>query len=84
MSQIYTDEANRAILQQLLPEAIISGYMGYDEEELKTLLGWADVICIGCGLGKKSFGGKTRNENVRACGSSLRDRCGWNQFTGMS
>lgn len=56
--QIYTDEANRAILQQLLPEAIISGYMGYDEEELKTLLGWTDVICIGCGLGKSHLAEK--------------------------
>ena len=50
--QIYTDETNRAILQQLLPEAIISCYMEYEEDGLKDALEWADVVCIGCGLGK--------------------------------
>lgn len=49
--QIYTHEDNRMILQQLLPEAIISCYADYDEERLKELLDWADVVCIGCGLG---------------------------------
>lgn len=50
--QIYTAEENRVILQQLLPEAIISTYQKYDEEQLKQLLDWADVIGIGSGLGK--------------------------------
>ena len=49
--QIYTAQENRAILQQLLPEAIISCYQEYDEEKLTQLLDWADVVCIGCGLG---------------------------------
>ena len=50
--QIYTHEDNRAVLQQLLPEAIISCYRDYNEEQLKKLTGWADVVCIGCGLGR--------------------------------
>ena len=50
--QIYTAEENRTVLQQLLPEAIISCYHEYDQEKLSALLDWADVVCIGCGLGK--------------------------------
>ena len=50
--QIYTEESNRTILQQQLPEAIVSTYAEYEEETLKSLLDWADVLCIGCGLGK--------------------------------
>lgn len=53
--QIYTEESNRTILQQLLPEAIISVYERYEEEQLKRLLMWADVVCIGCGLGQNSI-----------------------------
>ncbi len=49
--QIYTVEENRVILQQLLPEAIITTYHVYEENQLHSLLDWADVICIGCGLG---------------------------------
>lgn len=50
--QVYTSEDNRQILQQLLPEAIISCYEGYEENRLDDLLEWADVVCIGCGLGQ--------------------------------
>lgn len=50
--QIYTTEDNRVILQQLLPEAIVKTYGKYDELELRELLSWADVVGIGCGLGK--------------------------------
>lgn len=49
--QIYTHEDNRVVLQQLLPEAVISCYSVYEESRLKELIEWADVICIGCGLG---------------------------------
>ena len=52
--RIYTEESNRAILQELLPEAVMTTY-SLDEtesfEELPDLLEWADVLCIGCGLG---------------------------------
>ena len=56
--QIYTEESNRTILQQLLPEAIVSTYTEYEEEKLQSLLKWADVICIGCGLGKSRTAGQ--------------------------
>lgn len=50
--RIYTPESNRMILQQLLPEAVVTTYQEYDEAELCSLLDWADVVCIGCGLGQ--------------------------------
>lgn len=50
--QIYTSEDNRAVIQQLIPEAIVSCYSSYDREQLTGLLKWADVVCIGCGLGR--------------------------------
>lgn len=50
--QIYTAEDNRTILQQLLPEAVITTYQEFEEEKLCELLQWADVVGIGCGLGK--------------------------------
>ena len=53
--QIYTAEENRVILQQLLPEAIITTYTEYDEKQLDRLLSWADVVGIGSGLGKSDI-----------------------------
>lgn len=50
--QIYTHEENRVILQPLLPEAIITTYDTFDSEQLEKLIQWADLIGIGCGLGK--------------------------------
>lgn len=52
--QIYTEESNRMILQQLLPDAIITTYDENDENafyRLPELLKWSSVVCIGCGLG---------------------------------
>lgn len=49
--RIYTPESNREIIQQRLPEAVLTCYESYDEEQLDSLLKWADVVCIGCGLG---------------------------------
>lgn len=48
--QIYTHEENRVILQQLLPEAIITTYERYDAEQLQKQLDGADVVAVGCGL----------------------------------
>lgn len=50
--QIYTSEDNRVILQQLLPEAIVTTYQEYNEKELDALIEWADMVGIGSGLGK--------------------------------
>lgn len=49
--RIYTAEENRMILQQLLPEAIITTYEEYNEREVLDLITWADTVCIGSGLG---------------------------------
>lgn len=49
--QIYSSEDNRAVLQTLLPEAIVRCYDFFDERELLQLLKWADVVSIGSGLG---------------------------------
>lgn len=50
--RIYTSEDNRGILQQLIPEAIITAYKEYEEESLISTLDWADVVCMGSGLGR--------------------------------
>lgn len=65
--QIYTPEENRAVLQTLLPEAIITAYDFYDEREILSLLRWADVVSIGSGLGTSDKSRrilKTTLENV--------------------
>ena len=49
--RVYTSSDNREILQTLLPEAIITTYEEYNNEELLSLLTWADGVCIGSGLG---------------------------------
>ncbi|WP_461816061.1 NAD(P)H-hydrate dehydratase [Faecalimonas sp.] len=56
--QIYTHEDNRMILQQLLPEAIVSTYETFDKKELKSLIDWSDVLLIGSGLGKSELSEK--------------------------
>lgn len=51
--KIYTEEANRQIIQQLLPEAVLETYEPKQEwrESLKDSLDWADVIVAGPGMG---------------------------------
>lgn len=56
--RIYTAEENRIILQQLLPEAIITTYEEYNESELLKLISWADSICMGSGLGTSELSQK--------------------------
>ena len=54
--KIYTEESNRVILQQQLPEALVETYG--DEIELNALkkaLEWADVAILGPGLGKNAL-----------------------------
>lgn len=63
--QIYTSEENRVILQQLLPEAIISCYTKYDNSSLSRLLSWADVVCLGCGLGKSEVADKMVLQTIK-------------------
>lgn len=51
--KVMTEEANRIIMQQLLPEAVLETYGPEQEweEALKNNLEWADVIVAGPGLG---------------------------------
>lgn len=65
--RIYTPESNRNILQQLLPEAVVSAYTEYKEQELEQLLSWADVVCIGCGLGKSQTSLKLLETVIQKC-----------------
>ena len=47
--RIFTEDANRIILQQLLPEAILTTYEGTKSliELLSEAIGWASVIVAG-------------------------------------
>lgn len=72
--QVYTEESNRQILQQLLPEAILTTYDSQAEEpftELEGLLAWADVVCVGCGLGMSEVSQKLMKQvwskNTKPC-----------------
>lgn len=52
MVKIHTDQSNREILQQQLPEAMLSTYAGeISLDELDKGIAWADVIGIGPGIG---------------------------------
>lgn len=64
--QIYTHEDNRVIIQESLPEAVLTTYDTYDEEELNRLLAWADVVGIGCGLGMSEVAHKIVQHTI-AC-----------------
>jgi NAD(P)H-hydrate epimerase len=61
--RIFTPEANRVILQTLLPEAILTTFVPGLEEERRTLLGealsWADAVACGPGLGKETWAKET-------------------------
>lgn len=52
--RIFTSEANREILQMLLPEAILTTFASEEEalEKLPEALDWATVVGIGPGLGE--------------------------------
>lgn len=56
--RIYTVEENRIPLQILLPEAIITPYDSFDEEEVLSLLEWSDTVCIGPGIGMSDLSKK--------------------------
>lgn len=61
--KIFTEEQNRIILQELLPEAILTAWEGnkFLEESLAEALSWGNVIVAGPGLGT----GKTAVKIVR-------------------
>lgn len=56
MVRIFTEESNRVILQQLVPEALLTTYRQGEEKEsiqkkLKEAMAWASVEAVGPGLG---------------------------------
>lgn len=65
--RIYTPEENRMILQQLLPEAIITAYDSFCEMELCSLLLWADVVCIGSGIGISDTSRMLLKKTIKNC-----------------
>lgn len=50
--KVYTHAANRGVLAELLPEALISCYETYEPEQLQKELEWPDAVIIGPGLSK--------------------------------
>lgn len=67
--KIYTQEANRVIIQETLPEALLSTYdKNIDKEQLIADIHWADAIVIGPGLGKTNLA-RELVELVRASAS---------------
>lgn len=50
MVKVLTDEQNRVILQEAVPEALYGNYA--EDGELEAALDWADVIVAGPGLGQ--------------------------------
>lgn len=55
--EILTHEQNRIILQQLIPEAIMTCYQDQEtlQMALSSCLSRADAIVLGCGLGRSSY-----------------------------
>ncbi len=52
--QILTPAQNRVVLQQLIPEAIVTGYVGKKglAKTVKAALSKADAVVLGCGIGQ--------------------------------
>ena len=54
--KVFTHEVNRSIIQQSVPEAIVSTYNEkLDKEQLIADIQWADAIVIGPGLGQSAI-----------------------------
>ena len=55
--EIFTPEQNRIILQQLVPEAILTCYSSAEDVApmLNEVIARADAIVLGCGLGRSQF-----------------------------
>ena len=54
--KVFTQEVNRVIVQETLPEALLSTYDAVlDKEQLISDLKWADAIVIGPGLGQSGL-----------------------------
>lgn len=80
MARIYTQESNREILQQMLPEAMCSTYGDVlSENDLKVLsacLSWADVAAIGPGIGRTVQGRQILTHVLRSAAEQSADTRG--------
>lgn len=53
--QIYTHSDNRIIIQELVPEGIMTSYHSFELHVLERLLEWADAVIIGPGIGENEI-----------------------------
>ena len=72
--RIFSCEENRVILQEKLPEAILTTYDSEEKagEILPEAISWASVIGISPGIGQKIIKAGSCIGKSPAC-----DRCGW-------
>lgn len=66
--RILTAEENRAVLQTLLPEAIVTSHAPADSEQLQEAIAWADVLVVGCGLGVSAASRACLSDTLRLRG----------------
>lgn len=66
MVKILTDEKNRVILQETVPEALYGTY-----EDLEESMDWADVIAVGPGLGRSEKAYRVLERAVAGSDKSL-------------
>lgn len=66
--RIYTPDENRVIVQQSLPEAILTTYRAdrFDAKVLIDAIHWADVVLIGPGLSTSETAGKILETTLSA------------------
>ena len=80
MVKVFTHEANRVIIQQSLPEALLETYTEAGDpsqirEKLLSSLAWADIAAAGPGMGTDETAVRLLKEMLRYCAgpdSSLR------------
>lgn len=86
MVRIFTPEANRIILQTLLPEAIMTTYEDRDSmlEQLTEAFSWADTVAIGPGLGKSDNSAVLLEQVMKKWNSSDGRGCGWTESSGRT
>ncbi len=73
MVKIITHESNRIIMQQSIPEAMISTYTTWEEAitELEKGLAWATVVAAGPGIGVNDISEKMISYLIRNCSLPL-------------
>lgn len=71
--QVATVESNRAILQQLVPEAVLAVYNDTTDvvKFVETQLAWADAVAVGSGIGQSALSEKmvktVIEQNTKPC-----------------